>query len=156
MLQNNTDSLFKAWKTSRAFYLHYVDHYSTEQLNTIPHGFNNNLIWNIGHVVVTQQMLVYKGSNLQGYLPEQWYELFKIGTKPSRALSVQEIRELREWLTVLVEHTEQDLNQGIFKTYIERKTKTGFHLQSIYDALECNNYHEGMHLGIMMSLAKCI
>ena len=26
-------------------------------LNTIPPGFNNNLIWNFGHVVVSQQTL---------------------------------------------------------------------------------------------------
>jgi hypothetical protein len=31
-----------------------------EQLNKIPEGYNNNLIWNIAHVVVVQQMLVYK------------------------------------------------------------------------------------------------
>jgi hypothetical protein len=31
-----------------------------EQLNTIPEGYNNNLIWNIAHIIVVQQMLVYK------------------------------------------------------------------------------------------------
>jgi hypothetical protein len=34
-----------------------------EQLNKIPEGYNNNLIWNIAHVVVVQQMLVYKYLN---------------------------------------------------------------------------------------------
>jgi len=34
--------------------------FSLEQLNKIPEGFNNNLIWNIAHCVVTQQLLCYK------------------------------------------------------------------------------------------------
>jgi hypothetical protein len=34
-----------------------------DQLNTIPEGYSNNLIWNIAHIVV-QQMLVYKLSGL--------------------------------------------------------------------------------------------
>jgi hypothetical protein len=33
--------------------------YTLEQLNKIPEGYNN-LIWNIAHIVVVQQMLVYK------------------------------------------------------------------------------------------------
>src|SRR5690606_33748551 len=58
------EALFKTWKTSRALYLDYFNNYSPEQLNTTPNGFSNNLIWNIGHVIVAQQALIYKGSNL--------------------------------------------------------------------------------------------
>lgn len=31
---------------------------------------------------------------------------------------------------------------------------TAFHLSSIKDVFECNNYHEGMHLGYMLSIRK--
>jgi len=48
--------------------LEYFDNYTLEQLNKIPEGFSNNLIWNIGHIIVTQQVLIYKLSNLQGYI----------------------------------------------------------------------------------------
>ncbi len=30
----------------------YLQNYSLEQLNKVPQGFNNNLIWNIGHIIV--------------------------------------------------------------------------------------------------------
>lgn len=32
-----------------------LENYSLKQLNMIPKGFSNNLIWNIGHIIVTQQ-----------------------------------------------------------------------------------------------------
>ena len=34
-----------------------------EELNKIPEGFNNNIIWNFGHVIVSQQIICYKLSN---------------------------------------------------------------------------------------------
>lgn len=54
------ESILKTWKTSRKLFLEYFDNYTIDQLNKIPDGFSNNLIWNIGHVIVAQQALIYK------------------------------------------------------------------------------------------------
>jgi hypothetical protein len=35
--------------------------YNLDQLNTIPEGFNNNLIWNIGHIIVSQLLVINFG-----------------------------------------------------------------------------------------------
>ncbi|WP_353938893.1 DinB family protein [uncultured Chryseobacterium sp.] len=64
------EALFKTWETSRRIYLSYFENYSLDQLNKIPNGFNNNLIWHIGHIIVTQQKLIYRGSGLQGYISD--------------------------------------------------------------------------------------
>ena len=45
---------------TRMFFNKYLKSMSLKELNTIPKGFNNNIIWNIGHIVVTQQLLAYK------------------------------------------------------------------------------------------------
>ena len=58
------DTTFRIWETSRGLYKNFLDNYSLEQLNTIPSGMSNNLIWNLGHVVVSQQKLVYALSGL--------------------------------------------------------------------------------------------
>ena len=50
---------------------------SKEDLLKIPGGFRNNIWWNIAHVVVTQQLLVYKMSGLQVRIPESYIERFK-------------------------------------------------------------------------------
>lgn len=150
------DAIFKAWKTSRKLILQYFDQYSLEQLNTVPKGFNNNIIWNIGHIIVAQQGLIYKGSNTEGYISEELFNLYKPGSKPKRNTTAKEVNELKTLLISLIEKTETDYYNKKFISYNERTTGTGFHLSSIKDAFEFNNYHEGLHLGCMMSIKKFI
>ncbi len=150
------ESTFKTWKTSRNLYLEYFDNYTLKQLNKIPEGFSNNLIWNIGHIIVAQQALIYKLSNLQGYLSEELFELYKPGTKPTEQTSEKEAIELKDLLISLIENTETDFYNGKFTTFNERMTGTGFHLSSLKEAFEFNNYHEGLHLGFMTNIRKFI
>ncbi|MCD8529749.1 MAG: hypothetical protein LRY25_03600 [Flavobacterium sp.] len=56
----------------------------------------------------------------------------------------------------MVEKTKADFKAGIFKEFHPYQTKTGFHLGTLIEAMEFNNYHEGIHLGIMMSIKKHI
>src|SRR6187402_625885 len=150
------ETTFKIWRKNRNFYLEFLEKYSLEQLNKIPVGFSNNLIWNIGHIIVAQQGLIYKSSDLQGYLSQELFELYKPGTKPTGKTSENEIKELKELLISLIEKTETDFYKGEFSIYNERTTSTGFHLGSLKEALEYNNYHEGLHLGLMMNIRKFI
>ncbi len=150
------EALLKIWKTSRQVYAGYLDNYTLEQLNKIPEGFNNNLIWNIGHVVVAQQSLIYKLSDLQMYISDELFERYKPGTKPTETTSLEEVEELRHLLNSLVEKTETDLKAGRFVTFQERMTRIGFLLTSLDEALEFVNYHEGIHLGYMMSIRKFV
>jgi hypothetical protein len=46
-------------RTSRTIVSQMLAGYTLDQLNTIPEGYSNNLIWNIAHIIVVQ-MLVYK------------------------------------------------------------------------------------------------
>jgi hypothetical protein len=51
-----------------------IQGYTLEQLNKVPRGFNNNIIWNIAHVIVTQQILVYKLSGLPMIVTDEMVE----------------------------------------------------------------------------------
>ena len=55
-----------------------------------------------------------------------------------------------------VEKTKADFKAGVFKEFHPYQTKTGFQLGTWKEAMEFNNYHEGIHLGIMMSIKKHI
>ena len=150
------EAVFKTWQTSRKMYLNLMDRYSLDQLIKIPQGFNNNLIWNIGHVIVAQQAIIYRGSNLPMYVSDELMEMYKPGTKPTRPVSQAEVDQLKELLISLIDKTQEDYYKNVFTTYNERTTGTGFHLGSLRDAFEFNNYHEGLHLGYMMGLRKYI
>ena len=150
------EALFKIWKVNRRLLLNFFDGYTLEQLNKIPEGFNNNLIWNLGHIVVVQQLLVYRGSNQPMAVSMEMVNKYKPGSKPTEPVTQEDVNQIKELMESLVAKTEEDYKNGIFTTYNEFTTSTGFHLASVQDALEFNNYHEGMHLGYMMSMRKFI
>ena len=147
---------FKIWKKNREQLLEYFDKYTLEQLNKIPSGFSNNLIWNIGHVIVVQQALVYKASGLEAYVSEDLFKLYMPGTIPKGNTSQVQVDNLIGLLMSLIEKTEADFQNGKFVTYNERKAGAGIILSSIEDAIQFNNYHEGLHFGYMMNIRKFV
>lgn len=148
------ENQFKITRTSREIYDRYFDNYSLEQLNKVPPGFSNNLIWNIAHIIVSQQLLVYGQSGLTPIVREELIGNYRGGTKPELDLSQKEADEIRSLLFTTIEKTEQDYYNKEFKTFTERKTQLGFTLSTVEDGISFNNYHEGIHLGIMMSIRK--
>lgn len=145
---------FTIWETSRNLYLKYLDNYSLEQLNKIPDGFSNNLIWNIAHIIVSQQKLVYVLSGLPMHISQEMLEKYQNGSKPDGKVSQEEVDKIKKLLISLVNQTKSDFENGIFKEFNAYQTKTGFYLGSLDEAIEFNNYHEGIHYGIMMQIKK--
>lgn len=145
---------FEITRTSRKILSQFLEKYSLEQLNKIPEGFSNNLIWNIAHVLVTQQILVYKLSGLPMNVSDEMVNAYKKGSKPEHIASQSEVEEIKILLSKTIDQTEKDFDNGVFKDFEEYPTSTGFVLKSTQDAMAFNNFHEGLHIGIMMSLKK--
>lgn len=133
-----------------------LDGHSLEQLNKVPEGFSNNLIWNIAHVIVTQQLLVYRLSGLPLLIDEEMARLYMKGTKTEEALTQDEVDAIRKLLFKTIDRTAEDLNRDVFKEYREYPTSAGFVLRSVLDAIAFNNFHEGIHLGYMLALKKSL
>ncbi len=58
------DWAFDITVKNRQIMASFLDSFSLEELNKVPKEFNNNIIWNIAHLVVTQQLLTYNLSGL--------------------------------------------------------------------------------------------
>ena len=142
------------WKTGRESIARLVGRYSAAQLNHIPQGFSNNVAWNLGHLIVVQQSLVYRLSGLEMKIPAPLYEMYKPGSRPGDALPGEELEALRALLLSTVETTLADYEAGVFSSFKPLTTSRGFHLESLEDALAFNNFHEGLHTGTIMDLAK--
>ena len=143
-------------RVNRAALSKIIENYSLKQLNTVPEGFNNNLIWNIAHVIVTQQLLMYKLSGLPLQVSDEMVEKYKKGTKTEADVSQEEVDLIKKLLLTTLNQTEKDLKDRIFKNFNEYPTSTGFVLRSIEDALNFNNFHEGIHLGYILALKKSL
>ena len=150
------ETSFEINKTSRNVLLTFLENYSLEQLNTIPEGFSNNLIWNIGHIIVVQQMLVYNLSGLPMMISDEMVSKYKKGTKPEHNVTQDEINEMKLLLFSTLEKTRKDFAENRFQNYNVFTTMSGFTVKSAADAMVFNNYHEGIHTGIMMQIRKFI
>ena len=151
------NQLFDVSTTSRNMVSKFLSGYTLEQLNTIPEGFSNNLIWNIGHIIVSQQLLVYKLSGLPMMVSDELVEKYKKGTKPEHIVTQAEVDEIKSLLFETIQQTKVDYDNQIFKNYMEYTTSTGNHvLRNAEDAMAFSNFHEGLHIGNMMSIRKFI
>ena len=129
---------------------------SLDNLNKIPEGFSNNIIWNIAHIVVIQQLLVYKLSGLPIHVSEEMVSKYRNKTKPEGDVTQDEVDEINGLLESLLFQTEKDIIAGIFKTYTEYTVSLGTTLTNVQEAIEFNNFHEGVHLGYILALRKAI
>jgi predicted transcriptional regulator len=134
----------------------FLNQFTLEELNKVPEGFSNNIIWNIAHVIVTQQLLVYRNSDLPMFVSDNMVEKYKKGTKAEVEVSRAEIEEIRSLLFSSLEKLVEDYNNGLFKNYNEYTVSTKSTLTNAEEALEFNNFHEGIHLGYILALKKSL
>ena len=129
---------------------------SFEQLTKIPENFNNSIFWNIAHILVTQQLLVYEFSGLPKEINDKTIKKFRKGTKATTDISLEEIEYIKDHLIPIMEKTKKDFNNGIFKKYTPYHTSVDISLNNIDDALQFNAFHDGIHLGVILSLKKIV
>ena len=127
---------------------------SLEELNKVPTGFNNNIIWNVGHMVATQQLLCYKLSGLEMNLSDDFIDQYKKGSSVSIDVTQEEVEYIIEQLEKLPSLLESDYTNGTFKSYNSYTTSYNFTIGSIEEAIQFNNVHEGVHFGYIMAMKK--
>lgn len=133
-----------------------LENLSLEQLNQKPKGFNNTIIWNIAHTIVTQQLLVYKLSGLPSVLTDEMIEMYRKGTKTERDITQVEVDEIKGFLFSTITKTQEDYNNNVFKTYKEYTVSTKSTLTNVEEAIAFNNFHEGIHLGYILALKRAL
>ncbi len=147
---------FETLQQSRNLLVKVINKLTLEQLNTVPKGFHNSIAWNLAHLTVTQQLLCYKLSGLDGYISDKMIQHFQKGTAPEYYVSQQEFDNCKELFLSLPETLKLDYNKGIFKKYKSYTTSVNVTLNCIEDAIAFNNYHEGIHLGVILQLKKLV
>lgn len=143
-------------RKTRSFLLEQLKDLSTEQYNKIPEGFNNNIAWNLGHMIAAQQGVCYIRAGLAPRLGEDFINTFKSGTKPQRSFSASEIENIKSLLLSTLDQLEEDYGNNIFGGYSAWSTRYGVELASIDDAINFIKFHEGLHSGGSTALKRLV
>lgn len=135
----------------------FIKAHTLEQLNAIPEGFNNNIIWNIGHSLATQQLLTYGLSGLTPKVDMEFINAYKKGTKPESDVTQDEVDVMHTMLFTTLASLEEDYKAGMFKGFKEYTlSTTGGTLSKVEHGIEFNNFHEGLHLGCCIQLSRLV
>jgi hypothetical protein len=127
---------------------------TVEQFNQVPEGFNNNIYWNLCHIISIQQLLVYGSSGNQFTVDSEFVLNYRNGTFPHELADEQKINELREMLSTTLLACQVDLEAGKFTEMKAFDTRIKTRLENIDDFLNFNLFHEGVHTGIVLNFVK--
>ena len=150
------DWAFDITVKNREIMASFLDSFSLEELNKVPKEFNNNLFWNIAHLVVTQQLLTYNLSGLPMLISDEMVKKYRKGSMVEKEVTQEEIHEIKELLFSTLKKTKEDYQNNIFKEYKEYTVSTKSTLTNIEQAIHFNNFHEGIHLGYILAMKKSL
>ena len=151
------DFTFQVLNNTRGIFKKIIENNTLEDLNKIPDGFNNNIIWNIAHILVTEQLLAYKLSGLESSLSDEMINSYRKDTKPNSDLSQAEVDEIKDLLLPILEKTKEDYYDDVFENYnAYTVSTTGNTLKNVDEALQFAAIHEGLHYGYVLALLKAI
>ncbi|NGF55266.1 DinB family protein [Parapedobacter sp. SGR-10] len=148
---------FKYIIQARKAFIELVDGLSLEQLNHIPDGFNNNIIWNFGHIVVATQGLCYLRTGVRPDYTIKYGPAYTKGTKPTYTVSQEEVEDLKALAIQTIEQIEKDYQAGIFKEITPFETSTYNEVMpTIEDVVITSAGHDNLHFGYALAQRRII
>ncbi|GAA4729609.1 DinB family protein [Flavisolibacter ginsenosidimutans] len=147
---------FEILRKTRQFLISLLDGLSLEQLNKIPQGFNNNIIWNAGHIVAAQQGVCYRRAGLPLIVDEAFFDQFKPESKPQEQATEAEVAQIKKLLLSTIDDLQRDYENKKFSTYPAWTTRYGVAINSIEDVVSFLDFHDGLHVGYAMALRRCV
>lgn len=151
------NDLFAFALVARRKFAQWAEELSTEQLNTIPEHFKNNIAWHLGHIVVSTEILCYLKTGIELERKIENLEQYRHGSKPEAYIPAKEISRLKERLFTSLEEIKSDYETGKFINIQPFQTMTfGFEMSDITTVLQCCTHHDLLHLGQAGAMSKLV
>lgn len=147
------------FKQNRSNIIKILKSFSLEQLNIVPAGLNNNLIWHAGHLLLTHQFLLYHFTdNPMMVDAEKYMGLYGSGTKPNEKIDQNQIDDLVEALESTTAQTIQDWKDGKLVKFNGPFTSDYYQItiNTPEEALAFNVMHEAFHFGAMTVIKSAL
>ncbi len=134
-----------------------LDDLTVEQINAVPPGFKNNLIWNLAHAISAQQAYLYGKAGLTPVADADLITDYGNGTVPKDFVDAAEIERIKQLAIFTATKLHDDVTSGVFGSYPAITiTPRQIPLNNINDALEFILFHEGLHLGTAKALKAAV
>ncbi|MFD2443619.1 DinB family protein [Bacillus sp. CGMCC 1.16607] len=139
-----SDLVLKNFEMTRSLFLKKLEGISQESSLIYPEGFNNHILWNIGHVLTSTEQFMFGFPHKTANLPAHYVELFGMGTKPADwqddvpTLQVL-IEQLKDQVTRLKEIPTEKLNEHLTKPFLG--------IETYGELANFALFHEAHHLG---------
>ncbi|GGA45224.1 DinB family protein [Paenibacillus physcomitrellae] len=147
--------IFNLIGTARQNIVKLLDNVAVEQRTVIPEGFNNNLHWQIGHIVTVAERLAYSLRGEPSELPGEYMQFFNTGTRPADWNG-----EPPAWEDILAVMESQLAR--IREVFEDRLDEALAHQNNFANArtfrnlLELNVAHENSHVGMINAMIRVL
>lgn len=133
-----------------------IENLTDAQLCHVPEGYRNNILWNVGHIVSSHQILLYQRAGLPMGVTEEFVAAFGRGSSPAEWSSTPDIEGVKSLVREQPAQLEDDFKSGRFTDYERYTTSTGIELRNWEDALAFNHFHEGVHTGVILAQKRLV
>ena len=135
------DKIIELIKQPRMFIPEQIKDLTDQQLNKIPPAFNNNIIWNVAHLIWAQQEVCYQRFGLQITVDDNYFSPYKTGTKPGTIIDENEIMYIKHLLITTTDKLVADLENNVLV---------------IDNAIIGLPLHDWLHAGYIMALKRLV
>jgi hypothetical protein len=144
---------FKNFELSRSFFLKNVEEMNEEIAKIQPEGFNNNILWHVGHVLLTAEYFMFGYPEKSNHLPMNYIELFNRGTSPADWKG--EVPALSD-LTFQLKDQIVRIKEIPAERLQEKLEKQIFDFTTFGELVNFAVFHETYHLGQMHAMKRVI
>ncbi|GAA0379686.1 DinB family protein [Bacillus horti] len=123
-------------------------------VNIIPQGYKNSIKWNIGHIILDQEVWFHYLIDDKMDVPEHYKTFFGFGTSP--ATWEAEPPSWNELLEELRIQPERLVNKFAKRLDQPLQQVTEAEMSTIGEVIPRTLYHEGLHQGAIIALLKSI
>lgn len=151
--------LFDSQRNFRDFHAKAISRLNSEEWDFIPPIFNNNIRWQVAHIITTTDLLCYRLAGKEiPLLTKEFIKGTSKGSDPKDGMDEKLFSqsELLILLTTTAEQLEKDKDELSNSTYEDYRTSSEFVIDSFEKALSFAIIHEAWHFGNIMAIRKLL
>lgn len=153
MVERRHEVLLEQLNTYRSELLELVEDVSEEEAEIVPKGYNNNIRWNLGHVLLDQYLWIRVLTKEDLPVSMTYNQWFGYGTNPSHF--TDETPSFSELISMLREQPR--IIEEKYRDRMEEEfAPTDMGMHTIEQVLVRTIFHEGLHMGAIIAIKRQI